>query len=109
VVYCIGIGPNFKLGIIRLYIIFAPAVAVFGSCALLEAIFQEDTLWRVIGTEVILESAQDDGVVRTLGIASALLATYAFVPYVRDVLARRTEPQNACWLIWSVLSSIALA
>lgn len=76
---------------------------------MLEAIFQEDTVWRVIGAEVILKSAQDDGVMRTLGIASALLATYAFVPYVRDVLARRTEPQKACWLIWSVLSSIALA
>ncbi|KIC48103.1 hypothetical protein [Tateyamaria sp. ANG-S1] len=45
---------------------------------------------------------------RLFGIASAVLSIYAFYPYARDVVRGRTQPQRACWLIWSVLGSIAL-
>lgn len=45
---------------------------------------------------------------RLFGIASALLSIFAFFPYARDTIKGRTQPQRACWLIWSVLGSIAL-
>lgn len=41
------------------------------------------------------------------GILSGILSTFAYVPYVIDTAARRTTPQRASWLIWSVLGSIA--
>ena len=41
------------------------------------------------------------------GIASGVLSIFAFVPYILDTIARRTEPQRASWLIWAVLGSIA--
>ncbi len=43
------------------------------------------------------------------GIASALLSTIAFAPYIRDTFTRRTKPVRSSWLIWSVLSAIAFA
>lgn len=51
---------------------------------------------------------QDGDALRRAGIASALLSCLAFLPYARDTLAGRTQPQRASWLIWSVLGSIAL-
>ena len=42
------------------------------------------------------------------GIASGALSTFAYIPYIIDTVARRTQPQRASWLIWSVLGSIAL-
>ncbi len=58
----------------------------------------------------MLESIFQDGkVLQMLGIASAVLSICAFVPYIRDILKGRTQPQRASWLIWSVLGSIALA
>ena len=45
---------------------------------------------------------------RLFGIASAVLSIFAFFPYARDTIKGRTQPQRACWLIWSVLGSIAL-
>lgn len=45
---------------------------------------------------------------RLFGIISAVLSIYAFFPYARDILRGRTRPKRACWLIWSVLGSIAL-
>jgi hypothetical protein len=41
------------------------------------------------------------------GIASGVLSTFAYIPYIIDTAARRTQPQRASWLIWSVLGSIA--
>lgn len=41
------------------------------------------------------------------GVASGVLSTFAYIPYILDTVARRTEPQRASWLIWSVLGSIA--
>ncbi|WP_147114094.1 hypothetical protein [Tateyamaria sp. syn59] len=51
---------------------------------------------------------QGGGPAAFFGLASALLSIYAFYPYARDVVRGRTQPQRACWLIWSVLGSIAL-
>ncbi|WP_299046682.1 hypothetical protein [uncultured Tateyamaria sp.] len=45
---------------------------------------------------------------RLCGLASAVLSIYAFFPYASDTIRGRTHPQRACWLIWSVLGSIAL-
>ncbi len=42
------------------------------------------------------------------GVASGVLGTIAFVPYIADTLAGRTRPQRASWLIWSILGSIAV-
>jgi hypothetical protein len=41
------------------------------------------------------------------GVASGVLSTFAYIPYIIDTMARRTQPQRASWLIWSVLGSIA--
>ncbi|MEM6624417.1 MAG: hypothetical protein AAF674_19510 [Pseudomonadota bacterium] len=41
------------------------------------------------------------------GVASGVLSTLAYMPYILDTLARRTRPQRASWLIWSVLGAIA--
>lgn len=41
------------------------------------------------------------------GLMSAILSTFAYLPYIRDTWAGRTQPQRASWLIWSVLSVIA--
>ena len=41
------------------------------------------------------------------GIASGVLSTFAYIPYIIDTARRRTRPQRAAWLIWSVLGSIA--
>ena len=65
---------------------------------MLEAIFQGDALVRLFGADPY----------HRVGIASALLSIYAFLPYARDTLAGRTQPQRASWLIWAVLSIIAL-
>ena len=42
-----------------------------------------------------------------LGLAAGVLSTIAYLPYIIDTLAGRTQPQRASWLIWSVLGSIA--
>ncbi len=42
-----------------------------------------------------------------LGVLSGVLSTFAYLPYIRDTIARRTQPQRASWLIWSILGSIA--
>jgi len=41
------------------------------------------------------------------GVASGVLSTFAYIPYIIDTARRRTRPQRAAWLIWSVLGSIA--
>jgi len=41
------------------------------------------------------------------GILSGVLSTFAYIPYIIDTIARRTSPQRASWLIWSVLGTIA--
>lgn len=41
------------------------------------------------------------------GVLSAALSLFAYVPYIMDTLAKRTQPERASWLIWSTLGSIA--
>ena len=41
------------------------------------------------------------------GVAAGVLSTFAYLPYILDTLAGRTNPQRASWLIWSVLGTIA--
>ena len=44
---------------------------------------------------------------KTLGIISGLLALISYVPYTKDIIAKKVKPERATWLIWSVLASIA--
>jgi len=44
-----------------------------------------------------------------LGVLSATLTIMAFLPYIRDTLSGYTQPQSASWMIWSILSAVALA
>ena len=37
------------------------------------------------------------------GILPGVLSTFAFISYIRDTIAKRTEPQRASSLIWSAL------
>lgn len=48
-----------------------------------------------------------DNMLVLYGVLSAALSLYAYVPYIRDTLAERTQPERASWLIWSTLGSIA--
>ena len=57
----------------------------------------------------VLEVFTSDRSLLSLGIASGVLSAYAYIPYIIDTLLRRTKPQRASWLIWSVLGSIAFA
>ena len=50
----------------------------------------------------------DTPAVVLFGILAGVLSIYAYLPYIRDTKAGRTHPQRASWLIWSVLSTIAL-
>lgn len=42
-----------------------------------------------------------------LGALAAGLALISYVPYIRDVLRRRTKPHAVSWLVWAVLSGVA--
>lgn len=42
-----------------------------------------------------------------LGVAAGVLSTIAYLPYIVDTTAGRTQPQRASWLIWSILGTIA--
>ena len=42
-----------------------------------------------------------------LGIAATLLGISGYLPYFRDMLARRIKPHAFSWLIWSILTFIA--
>lgn len=52
--------------------------------------------------------AQHPDVLHRAGLASAVLSIYAFWPYISDILAGRTRPERASWLIWATLSSVSL-
>ncbi len=42
------------------------------------------------------------------GIIAGLLSGVSYIPYLRDIFRKTTKPERASWLIWSVLTSIAL-
>ncbi|WP_299046683.1 hypothetical protein [uncultured Tateyamaria sp.] len=52
--------------------------------------------------------AQHPDVLHRAGLASAVLSIYAFWPYISDILAGRTRPERASWLIWALLSAVSL-
>ena len=58
-------------------------------------------------TSVIIRFFQDATRLTYFGVLSGVLSTFAYIPYILDTIARRTKPQRASWLIWSVLGSIA--
>lgn len=41
------------------------------------------------------------------GFIAGALSVLAYIPYIIDTLARRTQPCRATWLIWAVLASIS--
>jgi len=43
-----------------------------------------------------------------LGLAAGVFGIAAYPPYIRDVMNGSTRPARATWLIWSILSVIAL-
>lgn len=42
-------------------------------------------------------------------ILSAVIGTAGFIPYIQDVLGRRTEPHIYTWLIWAITQGTAAA
>lgn len=42
-----------------------------------------------------------------IGLISGLLMVGASVPYIVDILKKKTKPERASWLIWTVLGIIA--
>lgn len=44
-----------------------------------------------------------------LGLLSGVISIVMYVPYIADTLRRKTHPQRASWLIWTVLGYIALS
>lgn len=43
------------------------------------------------------------------GIASTLLASVCFFPYLRDIIKRKTEPHMYSWLVWTILQVVGVA
>ncbi|MCX6793205.1 MAG: hypothetical protein NTY12_04220 [Candidatus Falkowbacteria bacterium] len=41
------------------------------------------------------------------GYISALLSIIAIIPYVRDIFRKKTKPERASWLIWTILGCVA--
>ena len=56
---------------------------------------------------LLLEYLASVEMLLVFGVASGVLSTFAYIPYIVDTISRRTQPQRASWLIWSVLGSIA--
>lgn len=42
------------------------------------------------------------------GVFASFIGILAFFPYIRDIITGATQPHRASWLIWTVMSSIAL-
>lgn len=44
---------------------------------------------------------------QVLGYLSGIVSAIAIIPYIIDILKKKTRPERASWLIWSVLGGIA--
>lgn len=44
-----------------------------------------------------------------LSVAASVLAVVSYVPYIRDTLARKTEPHLYTWFIWAITQGTAAA
>lgn len=42
-----------------------------------------------------------------LGILGGLISGLSYIPYIKDVLAKKTRPERASWIIWATLTAIA--
>lgn len=42
-----------------------------------------------------------------LGYLSGVIVLIGYIPYVRDILAKKTKPQRTSWFIWLILGGIA--
>lgn len=42
-------------------------------------------------------------------VIAIAVGTYAFVPYIRDIFLKRTQPHAYTWLIWTLTQGIAVA
>lgn len=49
----------------------------------------------------------DQGLLAFLGITSATVNTIGLLPYLRDIIRRKTKPDRATWWIWFTLNLIA--
>src|SRR6185369_15973247 len=41
-----------------------------------------------------------------LGVCSLVVASIGYVPYIRDILARKTRPHAYSWLVWAALAVV---
>lgn len=41
------------------------------------------------------------------GLLAGIVSGSSYIPYIKDVLAKKTKPERASWIIWAVLTSIA--
>lgn len=48
-----------------------------------------------------------DSLLAFLGIAGGIVNTIGLVPYIRDILSKKTKPERATWWIWLALNLIA--
>lgn len=43
-----------------------------------------------------------------LGVISTAIAVVCFIPYIKDILKRKTEPHTYSWLVWTILQSVGV-
>lgn len=76
---------------------------------MLDASLTDIDMLATLGRSVMERHVSVIDIKGTLGFAAGLLSICAFAPYIRSMLRGQTQPQRACWLIWSVLGCISLA
>jgi hypothetical protein len=42
------------------------------------------------------------------GIASSVIAVLCFIPYIKDIIAKKTEPHRYSWLVWTILQVVGV-
>jgi len=42
------------------------------------------------------------------GILSSILAVVCFIPYIRDIIKKRTEPHTYSWLVWTIVQTVGV-
>lgn len=43
-----------------------------------------------------------------LGIISTAIAVICFIPYIKDILRKKTEPHTYSWLVWTILQTVGV-
>jgi hypothetical protein len=44
---------------------------------------------------------------KVIGLFAGFLALISYLPYTKDIIAKKVKPERATWLIWSLLAAIA--